>query len=178
MKNGGILGYDLNEKTCQISYYDTAKDEPQTLEMAPGVSQIPLVLGYFQDQWVYGREAKRLQIAGAENTVGDLLGKAMRREKAKIAGKVYDGVWLLAKFIRMTLETFEEIEEITFSVPEVNVDTSKLLKSIGQHLGIDKNHICVQDYKESFCQYMFDQPKELWQYESALFFCDGQRIRA
>ena len=146
--------------------------------MAPGVSQIPLVLGYFKDHWVYGREAKRLQIAGAENTVGDLLGKAMRREKARIAGKVYDGVWLLAKFIRMTLETFEEIEEITFSVPEVNVDTSKLLKSIGQHLGIDKNHICVQDYKESFCQYMFYQPKELWQYESALFYCDAQEIRA
>ena len=107
MKNGGILGYDLNEKTCQISYYDTAKDEPQTLETASGTSQIPLVLGYFKDHWIYGREAKRLQIAGAENTVGDLLGKAMRREKAKIAGKVYDGVWLLAKFIRMTLETFE-----------------------------------------------------------------------
>lgn len=178
MKNGGILGYDLNEKTCQISYYDTAKDEPQTLETASGTSQIPLVLGYFKDHWICGREAKRLQIAGAENTVGDLLGKAMRREKAKIAGKVYDGVWLLAKFIRMTLEPFEEIEEITFSVPEVDVDTSKLLKSIGQHLGIDKNRICVQDYKESFCQYMFDQPKELWQYESALFFCDGQRIRA
>ena len=31
MKNGGILGYDLNEKTCQISYYDTAKDEPLSL---------------------------------------------------------------------------------------------------------------------------------------------------
>ena len=143
MKNGGILGYDLNEKTCQISYYDTAKDEPQTLETASGTSQIPLVLGYFKDHWIYGREAKRLQIAGAENTVGDLLGKAMRREKAKIAGKVYDGVWLLAKFIRMTLEPFEEIEEITFSVPEVDVDTSKLLKSIGQHLGIDKNRICA-----------------------------------
>ena len=69
MKNGGILGYDLNEKTCQISYYDTAKDEPQTLETASGTSQIPLVLGYFKDHWIYGREAKRLQIAGAENTV-------------------------------------------------------------------------------------------------------------
>ena len=72
MKKGGILGYDLNEKTCQISYYDTAKDEPQTLELAAGVSQLPLVLGYFKDRWVYGREAKRLAIAGGDCTVTDL----------------------------------------------------------------------------------------------------------
>ncbi|HIW83885.1 MAG TPA: hypothetical protein H9873_06155 [Candidatus Dorea gallistercoris] len=178
MKKGGILGYDLNEKNCQISYYDTAKDEPQTLELSPGVSQIPLMLGYFKERWVYGREAKRLAIANADSTVSDLFQKAVRREKARVAGKVYDGVWLLAKFVRLTLEAFDEIEYLTFSVPETNVDMSKLLKGIGQHLGIEKERICVQDYKESFCQYMFYQPKELWQYESALFFCDDQRIKA
>ncbi len=178
MKKGGILGYDLNEKTCQFSYYDTAKDEPQTLELAAGVSQLPLVLGYFKDRWVYGREAKRLAIAGGDCTVTDLYQKAVKREKARVGGKVYDGVWLLAKFIQLTLESFDEIKYLTFSVPETNVDMSKLLKGIGNHLGIPKERICVQDYKESFCQYMFYQPKELWQYESALFFCDGQRINA
>ena len=55
---------------------------------------------------------------------------------------------------------------------------SRLLKGIGRHLDIDRERICVQDYKESFCQYMFYQPKELWQYESALFYCDDQKIQA
>lgn len=55
---------------------------------------------------------------------------------------------------------------------------SKMLKGIGRHLGVDKENIYVQDYKEGFCHYMFYQPKELWQYESAMFFCDGQTIRA
>ena len=32
--------------------------------------------------------------------------------------------------------------------------------------------------RESFCQYMFYQPKELWQYESALFYSDEDAIRA
>ncbi len=54
---------------------------------------------------------------------------------------------------------------------------SKMLKGIGRHLGVDKENIYVQDYKEGFCHYMFYQPKELWQYESAMFFCDGQTIR-
>ena len=41
-----------------------------------------------------------------------------------------------------------------------------------------KENIYVQDYKESFCHYMFNQPKELWQYEAALFYCDEDVIRA
>ena len=31
VRTGSILGYDLNEKHCQISYYDETKDEPETL---------------------------------------------------------------------------------------------------------------------------------------------------
>ena len=55
---------------------------------------------------------------------------------------------------------------------------SKMLKGIGKHIGVPGECVFVQDYKESFCQYMFYQPKELWQYESALFYCDAQEIRA
>ena len=53
-----------------------------------------------------------------------------------------------------------------------------MMKAIGRNLGLAKENIHVQDYKESFCYYMFYQPKELWQYESALFYCDGQEINA
>lgn len=53
-----------------------------------------------------------------------------------------------------------------------------MLKGIGKHIGVPGECVFVQDYKESFCQYMFYQPKELWQYESALFYCDAQEIRA
>ena len=28
MQKGSVLGYDLNEKNCQISYYDENKEEP------------------------------------------------------------------------------------------------------------------------------------------------------
>ena len=45
-------------------------------------------------------------------------------------------------------------------------------------MNIDKRHIFIQDYKESFCNYLFYQPKELWQYDAALFCCDRNEIRA
>ena len=173
-----ILWYDLNEKHCQISYYDETKDEPETLEVAVDNYQIPLMLGYYKDHWVYGKEAKRLAAINEGCTVADLFGKAVRQEKVRVGAKTHDAVWLLAKFVSLTLEKFEDIAFITFSVPFTNIDMSKMLKGIGHHLGVPKEYVYVQDYKESFCQYMFYQPKELWQYESALFYCDAQEIRA
>lgn len=178
MMKGSILGYDLNEKSCQISYYDESKDEPETMETAVDNYQIPVLLGYYKEHWVYGREAKRLLGIGEGEILTDLFHKAFHREKVKIGNRIHDGVWLLSKFIQMTLRDFREISYLTFSVPETNIDMSNMLKGIGQYLGIPKNHVFVQDYKEGFCHYMFYQPKELWQYESAMFYCDAKEIRA
>ena len=178
MIKDSILGYDMNEKSCQISYYNEKKDEPETLEASVDRYQVPLILGYLKGRWVYGKEAKYLQEKNPSLVVEDLLGKALRGDKVHVAGKVYEAVWLLAKFVGLTLEEFSSIRFITFSVPYTDVDMTKLFKGIGRQLGVEKKNIVVQDYKESFCQYMFYQPKELWQYESALFFCDGQKIRA
>ncbi len=44
MQKGSVLGYDLNEKNCQISYYDENKEEPETMEAAVDNYQIPLIL--------------------------------------------------------------------------------------------------------------------------------------
>ncbi len=32
MGQGSIIGYEINEKTCQISYYSEEQMEPQTLK--------------------------------------------------------------------------------------------------------------------------------------------------
>lgn len=178
MGKGSVLGYDLNEKYCQISFYDEKKNEPETLEISTENYHIPLALGYCDDEWIYGKSAQLLAKMDGENMITDLFDKAMHREKVDVAGKKYDSVWLLAKFIGLTLERFEDIEAITFTSPKTDVDMSKMMKAIGRNLGIAKENIHVQDYKESFCYYMFNQPKELWQYESALFYCDEQKISA
>ena len=178
MKRGCVIGYDINEKGCQISYYDDSMEEPDTMMASSNNYLIPLVLGYFKDRWVFGKEAKRLAVVGEDCTETDLYGKAKRREKVSLAGKTYDAVWLLAKYISLTLQDFENIQYLTFTTPETDVDMAKMLKGIGQHIGVDKEIINVHDYKESFCQYMIFQPKELWQYEAALFYCDEDVIRA
>lgn len=175
---GEIIGYDLNEKYCQISFYNDEQQEPQTMETVVDNYQIPLVIGKHGDSWYIGNDAKRLAVTKNGPTVQDLYTKAMKQEKVKLGKQTFEAVWLLAKFVEISLQRFQNIEQLVFTVPELNVDVGRVLKSIGQRVGAAKNHVYVQDYKESFCNYMLYQPKELWQYEAALFQCDRHEVKA
>lgn len=138
--SNSMIGYELNERYCQISYYHEENQEPQTLET----------------------------IAYSAN---DLYRRAVRHESDEI-------VHLLREFIENSLSRFESIGQIVFTVPELNVDIVRMLKGIAKRMGIDKERVYVQDYKESFCNFMIYQPKELWQYEAALFHCDRHEVKA
>lgn len=135
-----IIGCDLNERYCQISFYNEEQQEPQTLENV--TYPVP------------GLYEKATEQAGG------------------------DGVRTLAEFVEKALERFDDIEKLVFTVPRLNIDIVRMLKGIGQRIGVDKRYIYVQDYKESFCHYMLYQPKELWQYEAALFHCDRHEVKA
>ena len=178
MSHGSIIGYDINAKMCQISYYSEETLEPETLEIGVDNFQIPLVMTYYKDMWTYGKNAGRMSTVRGSVAVNDIWESALKKERLQIEGNEFEAVWLLAEFVKQTLQSFTDIESITFTAPDMNEDIRYLLKGIGQRLGIPKESIYVQDYKESFCHYMFNQPKELWQYESALFYCDQDVIRA
>ena len=176
MTHGSIIGYDINAKMCQISYYNEKTQEPETVDtgIEKENNQIPLVMNYYKETWTYGRQARRMSTVRDSICVEGIWECALGNRKIEVDGQEYEGVQLLADFVKYTLNGFEEIESITFTVPEKNEDIRVLLKGIGQKLGVAKENIYVQDYKESFCHYMFNQPKELWQYEAALFYCDRE----
>lgn len=178
MTRGSIIGVDLNEKHCQISYYNKETQEPQTVEVSVDNYQIPLFLACKDHYWYYGKEAKRMATIREGKSVSDLLNMAMNQEKVKWGDVTYEAVWLLAKFVELSLSKFERISFLTFTVPKMTIDLEKMLKGIGQRMGLPRECVYVQDYRESFCHYMFYQPKELWQFESALFYCDDYEMRA
>jgi hypothetical protein len=57
-------------------------------------------------------------------------------------------------------------------------DLANLLRTVAVRTNIVKQNIFIQDYKESFCNYLFYQSKDLWQYEAALLHCDRTEIKA
>ena len=185
---GDFIGYDLNQKYCQISFYNEKQQEPQTMETVVDNYQIPLIIGRRNDEqiecgqnkkiWVIGNEAKRLEVTKKGEVVHNLYEKVTKQEKVKIGKDNYDAAWLLAKYIELSLEKFEKIEQIVFTLPKLTVEFGKTLKNISKFIGISKESVYVQDYKESFCNYMLYQPKELWQYEAALFQCDRHEVKA
>ena len=167
MGQGSIIGYEINEKTCQISFYNDKEMEPQTLEVDSDNFQIPLIIGKLRDTWAYGKEAKRLATLKEGFTVARLLSRSLANEKIEFGDETYDAVWLLSQFIQMSLQSFPKIDGIVFSVPVLTEELAQMLRRIAVRMNIDKRHIFIQDYKESFCNYLFYQPKELWQYDAA-----------
>ncbi len=178
MLKGKIIGYDMSDTACQVSYFNEETQEPETYEASPESFQIPMVLATKNDQWEYGIEAKRMEILHEAKLVADLLSKSIAREKVELDGKLYEAVWLLSKFINMSLEKFEDIEAIVFTVPKLNAGISQILRGVALHMGVDSKNIYIQDYRESFSNYMFAQSKELWQYDAAVFYCDKTEVRA
>ena len=178
MGQGSIIGYEINEKTCQISFYNDEDMEPDTLEVDSDNYQIPLIIGKLRDTWAYGKEAKRLVSIKEGFTVTRLLSKSLAGDKIEFGEETYDASWLLSQFIQMSLQPFPVIEGIVFTVPSLSEELAQMLREIAVRMNIDKRHIFIQDYKESFCNYLFYQPKELWQYDAALFCCDRNEIRA
>lgn len=138
--SGSIIGYELNERYCQISFYHEENQEPQTLE-------------------------------NITYPAHDLYERAMRHESDEL-------VHMLREFVEHSLSRFEQIEQLVFTVPKLDMDIVRMLKAIGKRAGVGNNQIYVQDYKESFCNFMLYQPKELWQYEAALFHCDRHEVKA
>ena len=136
----GIIGCELNERYCQVSYYDESSQEPMTLE-------------------------------NVMYSVDNLYAKAVRRESE-------ESVRLLKESVESALKKIDKISQLVFTVPELDMDVVRMLRGIGQRIGIPKQNIYVQDFKESFCNYMLYQPKELWQYEAALFHCDRYEVKA
>ena len=125
MGQGSIIGYEINEKTCQISYYSEEQMEPQTLEVDEDNFQIPLIIGRLRDTWAYGKEAKRLATVKEGFTVTRLLNRSLAGEKIEFGEETYDAVWLLSKFIQMSLHDFPEIEGIVFTVPALTEELAQ-----------------------------------------------------
>lgn len=178
MSEGSIIGFDINGKVCQISVYNRQTSEPDTMEAGGESCQIPLAMNYYKGEWTYGKNAVRMGSVRGSVTIPSIYEAALKKEKITIDEEDFDAVWLFAEFMKQILQNFKKIDSITFTVSEINEDVRFLLKGIGQRLGVAKEMVYVQDYKESFCHYMLNQPKELWQYEAALFYCDGELIRA
>ncbi len=140
--------------------------------------QIPLMIGKLRDTWAYGKEAKRLVTVKEGFTVRGCWTRAWQEKRLSSGKRPMMRSGCSPSLSQMSLQSFPQIDGIVFSCPGTDGGVAQMLRGIAVRMNIDKRHIFIQDYKESFCNYLFYQPKELWQYDAALFCCDRNEIKA
>lgn len=174
-----IIGYDLNYEYCQISYSGASDEEPETLYLLDEKegTELPLIIAKRTDEteWVTGTEARRIDAMQTGIVVRDLLRGGLAKKRIEDGGETISVVSLLTTFIeqsmqRIYLPEMDDYETyLVFTIPEISEDAITLLKSIASRLGFSRKNVFVQDYKESFYDYIIRQQRELWNYEVALF---------
>ena len=59
MGQGSIIGYEINEKTCQISFYNDKETwSRRRWKWIRTIIRFRLIIGKLRDTWAYGKEAK------------------------------------------------------------------------------------------------------------------------
>lgn len=173
-----VIGYDLGRDFAQISFYKLGESEPTTVSTVMGTEtyNIPLVLSKRQrvGQWFYGRDALKCRVDESIR-VDDLLMKAISGEDVIIEDAAYDPVALLVLFIKRSLGlltmhmSLKDVDAYMFTLEELTPRAVEVLGKVAASLDIDNEKVCYASHLECFYHYMIHQPRELWQYQVAVF---------
>lgn len=174
-----ILGYDLGNEFCQISYAFSETGEVETLSQVAGAQSfnIPAVLCKRTgvNQWYYGKDALRYAREEQGILVDNLLGQALDGEQVLIEGESFDPVALLALFFRRSLgllnqaASSERIGAMMITCEMVDSRVLEVIKAMIAAVHLKTDRIAVQSHAESYYNYMLKQPEELWTNRSMLF---------
>lgn len=176
------LGIDLTRQSVQISCYNDEMDEPETISQIANTQkyQIPVCLCKKKGvgQWYFGEEAKQAAYSTDAILIEDIYTPALQKDKIYADGESLDAVALfglfLQKAIAMISEKYQmqEIAKITFTVRESSQQVIELIDAMDSYLPVEKQHISLQDYKESFYYYALSAKQELYTHDVVLFDYD------
>lgn len=173
-----IIGYDLGNEICQISYAFSETGEAETLSQVAGAQSynIPAVLCKRTgvNQWYYGKDALRYAQEDQGILVDNLFGQALAGEQVIIEGEAFDPVALLALFFRRSLglltqvASSERIGALMITCEMVDGRVLEVLNGMLAAVHLKTDRVAIQSHTESYYNYMLRQPEELWTNRSVL----------
>ena len=174
-----IVGYELGNEYCQISYAFSADGAVETMSQVAGeeIYNIPTVLckRYGVNQWYYGREAVRQAEEGQGILVENIWNLALDGELIVIDGESYDPISLMALFFKRSMGllsqvgTPEKLTAMMITCATLNRRILEVLYRMVDGIHLKRDRVAFQSYMESYYNYMLRQPEELWVYMSILF---------
>ena len=181
-----IVGYDLGEQNCRISYCSAQSNGVETAPSIAGtqVYNIPTVLckKYQVNQWLYGNEAIRAAEADEGILVDDLVQLALDGEPVQIDGESYYPEALLTLFVKKSLGLLgavgplERIGAFLMTSEKMDAAMVELLQKVVEGVELKARYLYFQSYEESFYQYMIHQPEEMSAYQALLLDRRGAKL--
>lgn len=188
MKAKYVLGYDLNDKMSQISYFELNSEIPETIAADEKDERlgIPTVLAkrHGVSQWEFGANAQKAARTGDSTLVGQLISFAASGAKLELEGEAYDATELLILFVRRSLNLLsmvmrpDQVERMIFTVESLDGRIVDVMERIASSMPIPREKIIIQTYEESIFYYMLHQPSELWDYEVSVFDYSTSHLKA
>ena len=175
-----LLGIDLGDSFCQISYLNTrrltAGMDPHTFSYVMGREEFNIPAAAFQNPetgaFVYGNEALEQSAEFGKEPVTHLLTLAAGEEGG---GNGYEE--LLTGFLRYCLSllsveiTAEEIEAFTFTTAVMDRQTAAVLQRAAMTLFPDLDKVAYEEHLKSFYHYLLMQDEE--QRRQSVLLVDG-----
>ena len=196
-----LLGIDITDNFCQISYLNTrrltAGMDPHTFQYGPGREDFDIPAAAFRDpgtgKWVYGDEALTLSAELGQEPLTHLLSLAAREEESaaqedpagkggaprtrakESSGRRYGQILIGFLGYCMSLLSAEvmeeEIEAVTFTTAVMDRRTAAVLKRAADALFPDLLKIAYEEHLKSFYYYVLMQDEE--QRRQSVLLVDG-----
>ncbi len=173
-----LLGIDIGETFCQISYLNTrrltAGMDPHTFSYVAGGEEFDIPAAAFQDpdsgKWCFGNEALNLSAERGKEPLTNLLTNARK-------GDENGDLQILIAFLGYCMSllskevTVEEIEAITFTTADMDSTNAEILRKAAEVLfpGFDK--VAYEEHIKSFYHYVLMQDEE--QRRQSVLLVDG-----
>ncbi len=175
-----LLGIDIGETFCQISYLNTrrltAGMDPHTFSYVTGGEEFNIPAAAFEEpesgRWVFGKEALQMAADLGRDPYDHLMACAAQEKSGE---KRYTQI--LIAFLRyciglLSIEvTAEEIEALTFTTADMSRTNAEILRQAAEALfpGFDK--VAYEEHIKSFYHYLLMQDEE--QRRASVLLVDG-----
>ena len=180
-----LVGIDLGSSVTQMNCFDFTTYEPVPIGRkieGERVYEIPTALAVDPEHgewyWIDEDAAKKEGVICLKYLLSDV----MREEKITVGKYSVDSYQVLKRFLVKVLSLLKEyypaemIKKLVITVPRREERLTGYLVGICEELGIPKNGMVVQNYRQSYMYYALSQPKELWSNNVGLFELENNKL--
>ena len=185
-ETGLIIGYDLTEDYCRISYYQENSEDPKDLAFSdednPYLIQNAICRKKGEDAWLIGQEAYEAALLGTGVIVDKLVRLTEKGGSARIDGVRYSAEDLLLHFLDETLKVLyrktgeQTVQEICITVQSLSGTVLDALIRSLMMLGIERKHVHIISHTESWLYFVLSRSRELRSNVAALFDLSGSGL--